>query len=348
MQIKEKQIRYGGMFILPIILFVAGGCEHGIYGWIHNQVLTLVYWQGAVFIMQHYQKKHPTYAQALHRILLEAIATFLYVVVVVILHKLALSWLYGWTFKWESVPSGLTFNLIITFFIGLFYESRFLFERWEESVIETQKLHRQTTQSQLEVLKNQVNPHFLFNSLNTLLTLIPEDKKIAKEFTRKLGVVYNYILQHQNQELTSLAKEFEFIRAYLFLQQIRFGENLQANIRISETYMTYQIVPLSLQMLVENAIKHNIISNARPLFINIEINEGKLLVSNNLQLKKQTRLITENSTKIGLKNIKDRYGFFTQELVIAQANQDKFEVSLPLLPVSQTAKIYNEPLITAS
>ncbi|WP_299454531.1 sensor histidine kinase [uncultured Microscilla sp.] len=336
MQVKEKHIRYTGIVVLSLMIFLASSVDIGIIGLTHNLVISFINWQGAVLIMWHYQNKYPKHSQALVRILLEFVVMCLFILGLVTFNHWLASVLYNVPCHWSSIPQSMAFNLVITLFIGAFYESRYLFERWQESVIETQKLRRQTTQSQLEVLKNQVNPHFLFNSLNTLLTLIPEDKKTAQKFTRKLEVVYRYILQHQNQELTTVAREFEFIKAYLFLQQIRFGDNLKVQMLVEKEYLQHQIVPLSLQMLVENAIKHNVISSARPLYLNIITKSNRLIVRNNLQPKKVTSGMRENSTHIGLKNIKDRYAFFTQQPVAIQPKVATFEVRLPLLeqPIS--------------
>lgn len=347
MQIKEKHIRYIGIVTLSFMIFFASAGNIGIRGLTHNLALSFVNWQGAVWVMRHYQKQYPKHSQALARILSETLVIVVFIFVLVSLNHWLSSLLYNIPCRWSSIPESMVFNLVITFFIGAFYESRYLFERWQASVIETQKLRRQTTQSQLEVLKNQVNPHFLFNSLNTLLTLIPEDKKTAQKFTRKLEAVYRYILQHQNQELTTVAREVDFIKAYLFLQQIRFGENLKVRLDVPSNYLPHQMVPLSLQMLVENAIKHNIVSSTRPLYLDIFIQDGKLMVRNNLQLKKITLAMQANSTHIGLKNIKERYVFFTQQPVDIHTNDQVFEVTLPLLAAPTTNPTTKEVLTTA-
>ncbi|OJJ23995.1 hypothetical protein BKI52_04910 [marine bacterium AO1-C] len=324
------------------------GYRQGYYHYhvFHTLVVTFSNWQGCVWIMNYYQNKYPNYALTKRRIVSELLAVVILIFIIVIIHCILLNILYGAPFKWQNIPHFMTTNALITLFAGVFYESRYFFERWNETFVETQRLRRQTTQSQLEVLKNQVNPHFLFNSLNTLLTLIPEDKQTAKKFTRKLGAVYQYILQYQNQELTTLDQEFNFIKSYLFLQQMRFGENLKARIEIDREYQAYQIVPLSLQMLVENAIKHNVVSSARPLYIDISNQGENLVVSNNLQLKSVRQMVAKNSTKIGLKNIQNRYRFFTQSPIEINAKNDCFEVKIPLLLPKEAAKPVVESLTT--
>lgn len=345
MKVKEKQVRYGGILVLTFILPFVFGYREGQY-WkhvLHTFAITFSNWQGCVWVMGYFQKKYPTYSLTRPRILSEIAAFVVLILVIVVVHTALIELLYGIPFQVSNLFHNITGNAMITLFACAFYESRYFFGRWNESLTETQRLRRQTTQSQLEVLKNQVNPHFLFNSLNTLLTLIPEDKQTAKKFTRKLEKVYQYILQYQHQELVTVAAEFEFIKAYLFLQQMRFGENLQVNIHIEPHYLQYQMVPLSLQMLVENAIKHNVVSQTKPLLISISVEAGKLQVKNNLQLKSR-HYSTRTSTKIGLKNIQNRYQYFTQETVDIHSEHLHFEVKLPLLLPTNAPQSSTQPL----
>jgi len=208
------------------------------------------------------------------------------------------------------------------------YECVYYYEQFRKSIIEREQLERANIQSQLEGLKNQVNPHFLFNSLNTLVYLIPENQKQAVRFVQKLSKVYRYILEIRDKKLIPLEEELEFLHAYIFLLKERFEENLQVSINIPEKYLNNQIVPLSLQILIENAIKHNIISTERPLTIDLFVEkENRLVVKNKLQKKNQVM----NSTKVGLENIKSRYGFFSQQPVEVLVTQASFVVILPLI-----------------
>ena len=185
-------------------------------------------------------------------------------------------------------------------------------------------------QSQLEGLKNQVNPHFLFNSLNTLTYLIPENADKSVHFVQQLSKVYRYILELKDKELISLEEELRFLDAYTFLLKERFGENLCVEIDIPDEFLNKNIIPLSLQILCENAIKHNIISSQKPLCLKVFIqNEDKLIVKNNLQKKNQEM----NSTRLGLQNIKNRYRFFSEKEVEVIATQEEFVVVLPLIDV---------------
>ncbi|NND07989.1 MAG: histidine kinase [Saprospiraceae bacterium] len=183
-------------------------------------------------------------------------------------------------------------------------------------------------QSQLEGLKNQIKPHFLFNSLNALAGLIPKDGKRAIRYVNKLSAVFRYLLEIDDTPLISLEEELAFLHAYAYLQKERFGDNLVVDIDIDPSYYHKMIVPLSLQILFENVIKHNILSDEKPLRVNIFINDqGKITVENNLQLKD----LPPSSTKIGLENIKKRYAFIVENAVDVQDTSSSFSVSLPLV-----------------
>ncbi len=200
--------------------------------------------------------------------------------------------------------------------------------------MEKEKLERENIQSQLEGLKNQVNPHFLFNSLNTLTYIIPEDQNLAVRFVQQLSKVYRYILEIRDRKLICLSEELAFLDAYVFLLKDRFGENFKIDINIPESYLNLKVVPLSLQILMENAIKHNIISALKPLRVEVFIeNNLKLIVKNNLQKKNHVM----NSTKVGLQNIKNRYSFFSDQKVEVFATTDSFVVSIPLIQIDEKA-----------
>ena len=226
-----------------------------------------------------------------------------------------------------NAASFTTFALIA----GL-YESMRNFNLWKTTTIEKEQLERANMQSQLESLRNQVNPHFLFNSLNTLVNIIPEQPDNAVRFVQKLSKVYRYILEMRDANTTPLSTELEFLNAYVFLLKERFGENLIVVINIStadKSITDREIVPLALQILFENAIKHNIISAAKPLMIEVftEKNGERLIVKNNLQRKNQV----QEGTGVGLENIKNRYKLISSKDVEVIVSTTSFMVSLPLL-----------------
>ena len=186
-------------------------------------------------------------------------------------------------------------------------------------------MKREQLALQYETLKNQINPHFLFNSLNAVTSLISTDPDKAILFVKKLSEVLRYVLEQKDHELITLDDELQFLEAFIFLQKIRFGDNLTVNINVLDR--NYYIVPLALQMLIENAIKHNVISKQFPLTIDISIkNENYLVVSNKLKRKPVL-----NSSHIGLDNIRSQYSFFSSDPVIVAESETEFRVELPLI-----------------
>ena len=234
-------------------------------------------------------------------------------------------------------PLGLDFfhGLFIAIFYITIYELLFNSQAsslYQEQVAqleqEKEKLRVANLQSQLDVLKQQVNPHFLFNSLNTLSSLISEDAHQAEIFVDKLSGVYRYVLRSNEQQLISLDQELQFIDAYYHLLQTRYGTGLTLTVAVDKNCRSSQLPPLTLQLLVENAVKHNVVSPKRPLSIHIAVDEqGQLLVQNTLQRKSVPVL----SNGIGLTNILAKYQMLNLSPPIVEESVDEFRVRLPLL-----------------
>ncbi len=218
--------------------------------------------------------------------------------------------------------------LLVSILTG-FYEAAYYMNALKKSIKEQEQLKRENVESQLEILKNQVKPHFLFNSLNTLASLIPEDASLAVDYVHNLSKVYRYVLEIKDKKLIPVAEELSCVKAYLFMLQIRFGNNLNYEIEESGLVDKHHIVPLSLQLLVENAVKHNIISSKKPLTIIIAPKGNKLTVTNNLQPKIQVA----KSTGTGLANIKSRYQILTNLPVEIIKSDHQFSVELPIIDV---------------
>ncbi|MEM7299383.1 MAG: histidine kinase, partial [Bacteroidota bacterium] len=205
------------------------------------------------------------------------------------------------------------------------------FDQWHHSIKINEALKNQQIRTQFEVLQNQMSPHFLFNSLNTLTTLIAEDSNVAISFTERLSEVYRYILQNKEKEVVKLGEELDFVANYVFLLKIRYPENLQVEWKVDDKYLDNSIAPLTIQILVENAIKHNVISKTKPLLIEIYVENGKsIVVKNNLQKKKTI----EKSTKTGLANIHKRYEYFGKQNIDVITTAENFMVAVPLLNIS--------------
>ncbi|HEX8530608.1 MAG TPA: histidine kinase, partial [Cytophagales bacterium] len=218
--------------------------------------------------------------------------------------------------------------IIPTVCITLVYESVYFFEEWRNNVKKTESLARENVQSQLDALRNQLDPHFLFNSLNTLASLIDFENAEAQQYLERLSDVYRYVLVSRDKNTVTLEEEIAFLDAYVYLNKVRFRDNLQVVKEISPGAYRRQVAPLSLQMLVENAIKHNVVSKERPLQIRIvQEEETYLSVVNNVQEK----TIFEKSTKVGLQNITNRYRLLSDRQVEVSRDHDVFKVRIPLL-----------------
>ena len=203
-----------------------------------------------------------------------------------------------------------------------------LLEKWRFSLAELERFKKENVEFHFQMLKTQVNPHFLFNSLNTLSSLIFTDQEVAAKFVRQLSLVYRYVLQNRDKTVISLKEELEVIRAYIYLLELRFSNNLSFKIDIEDRLLDHYIAPMTLQMLIENAIKHNIISTKKPLKIELYTNGAdQVIVSNNLQKKD----LEEYSSEIGLKNIDSRYGFITDRKVEVIQEDGLFTVKIPLI-----------------
>jgi len=190
------------------------------------------------------------------------------------------------------------------------------------------KVQKENLQSQFEVLKQQVNPHFLFNSLNVLTSLIKVDPDLAESFTERLSKVYRYVLENKEKELVSLSTEMEFLNAYLFLLEIRFRKKLFVEIKINMSYYDYQILPIAIQLVIENAIKHNTFSKAEPLRIEIFVDERQRLnIVNNLNLR-ESKFV---STGVGLENINRRYALVSDRRPEFVKTSEHFIAKLPLI-----------------
>jgi len=228
-----------------------------------------------------------------------------------------------WTFVIE---------LMVTFIVALTFLVKEYFKAWRASVRNEEKLKREALSMQYEALKNQVNPHFLFNSLNVLTSLVETDTKKSVKFIKQLSEVYRYVLEHKDKELVSIETEMKFVESYIFLQKIRYGNSLKysKDPGIGKLPDHCKVIPLSIQILVENAIKHNVISEEEPLTIEIALEDNDLLViRNNLQ----KRTAVSDSGNIGLNNLRSRYGYLSDKGFEVLEGDGYFIVRLPVLRV---------------
>ncbi|WP_161888284.1 sensor histidine kinase [Pontibacter russatus] len=237
----------------------------------------------------------------------------------------------------ERVRLAYVISSVAALFFYYFVERERKVKELQAEHLRAEQLQKENFRAQLEALKNQVNPHFLFNSLNVLSSLIYVDPDQAATFLSQLSEVYRALLDSGDKQLVPLAKELELANAYIYLMQTRFGGNMQFTVDVPANFLHLQLPPTSVQMLLENAIKHNGSTTTKPLHISVFVKDTKLVVENNLQ----PRLEEVVSTKVGLKNISSRYKYFTDGKVEVAQNEQTFRVALPLLDVARYESSYS-------
>jgi len=228
--------------------------------------------------------------------------------------------------SWESIIRSVPYTLMISFIISLIFTAIGFFHAWKNSFIQAEKLKVEMMAYKYESLRNQINPHFLFNSLNVLSDLVYEDQAMAIKFIQQLSDLFRYVLDSRDKELVPLKDELEFIRSFTFLLKTRFEDKLVIDNDVHANSDDF-IVPMTLQLLIENAVKHNEVSEAFPLRIEIRKNKDYLEVENNLQLKN----VGEDSKKTGLKNIIQQFAFFSDQPIEIIPTEKSFLVRVPIL-----------------
>ncbi|PZV87214.1 histidine kinase [Algoriphagus aquaeductus] len=215
----------------------------------------------------------------------------------------------------------------LSFLINSIFFGKYFFQEWKKSLLRAERLEREKTQVQFDNLKNQLNPHFLFNSLSSLHSLIMDRPALASEYVTNLSKVYRYVLVHETKVTVPLREELEFIGHFIFLLETRFGKGVDVKIDVSEESKSLGIVPVSLQILLENCIKHNAIDPDAPLRINVTAEGNSLRVSNSLHPKIQ---VMESNGR-GLEDLKKLYSFLSNEPVQVISSESEFSVIIPLI-----------------
>lgn len=320
-------IPFMGMVIAVMIAFdeFLKLSQHFFLSVLFSTLLTLTFWEGNRYIIIWMRRIFPEYNQTGRRVVAEAVLAVAYVFVVSLLLDEVY---YKPVYHVSALAMGFRISIVPTVIVYLVYEAVYFFDAWKMNVRKTEALMRENVQSQLEVLKNQLDPHFLFNSMNTLAALIDDENTAAQDYLERLSDVYRYVLVSRNKNTVLLSDEIAFVDAYVYLNKIRFRENLQVEKQLSTATLAQHVTPLSLQMLIENAIKHNVASREHPLRIVIrEEASGYLVVENNISEK----TILEKSTRVGLQNIINRYSLLTDREVEIISDGERFTVKIPLL-----------------
>jgi two-component system, LytTR family, sensor kinase len=296
--------------------------------------ITLV-WHGNRFIILYFRRKLPGHNELPKRIAFTYVTGILFTWLVLICTAYVRNLiLYGPVTAFNQLGyaqifrSLFSFSLFLQFtlFFGI-YEALYYYARFSHSEKEKNKLEKEKLWAQLENLNQQVPPHFLFNTLNSLSSLITENPQEADRFLNEMTKVYRYLLDNNKYELVTLQAEIKFINSFYQLLKLRYGKGIELTCQIPPHYDNYQLPPLTLQLLVENAVKHNITSRSQPLQIEITVTgDERLIIKNNLQRKANKPV----SHQIGLKNIALKYELMQQGEIIVKEEQGYFIVSLPL------------------
>lgn len=298
-------------------------------GWIILVVVLLVL--GNSFISKQFNKRLPWLRFGRSRLFAHLSLGLVYSLVIINVAYL----LFKWILTNEPPTSG---QIIVTNAYGLVmfipafcvYFSLHFLQNWQLSELETEKFKKETLKSQFDNLKNHLDPHFLFNNLNMLSALIDKDKEESKLFLDKFSDVYRALLKTKDEDLISLQDELEFIDSYIYLLKTRFEEHVVFNVSIEKSALLKMLPPLTLQLLIENAIKHNAISESEPLKIEITSVTNALKVCNTLRERVGE---VEDNLGSGLNNIRNRYAYFSDEMVNVTKTTNQFCVTIPLIEV---------------
>lgn len=293
-------------------------------------LLGLGSWRGHVVIGNSIKHRFPSLAQTGKRILILVFCLVPFMSFSVLVIFFVYDWFHvlGYSLRMEDLKMGLLVGFAVNVIFETLFEADFVLERYKESVEERKELQELSLQTEFDTLKNQVNPHFLFNCFNTLSSLIAVDKVKAEEFLDELSKVYRYLLRNNQEGVSTVENEIRFIRSYYQLLKTRHGDAVVLNIDIDKGYAGYLMPSLTLQLLVENVVKHNVLSKNKPLVIDIfTTSDGKLIVNNNLQ----RRSIKAPSNRVGLENIRAKYLLLKQDGFQVLEDEKNFTVVLPLI-----------------
>ena len=333
----ELLIRFTAIFLLALFSLVFGVSypySDIIFGWAFLMLFVKIFllWHGSMLLINFSIKKFSLFDETLKLFIFQFVSLFTLVTIIVYLEFFVLE-----SVLKQSLSYTVKFNLFLgallsTYLISTIYASVAFFQQWKINLLKAKELEKSNLEAQYASLVNQVNPHFLFNSFNALLVLV-KDNPIASKYVESISEIMRYMLQSNEREVVTLQEELLIAEKYAFIQINRFGSKFTINFNIDPKYNTFLLPPLTLQMLLENVVKHNEISEAHPLTVNIyTIEKPFLIVENKMQAKRES----EKSLGIGLDNIRKRYQHIFGEVILIQKTEEHFTVQLPLInPESQ-------------
>lgn len=330
-----SELRYAGVFMVACIVqtyFTCRSCntlEEYLPVACFTFILWVLCWRGNSALTHYINEKISWFKFPIKRLVVGLVTTIGYTLLAVIGSMLLFERLFDLNFGRSFVWS-IYFAIGITIFISLILHSREFLLRGIKATLNAEVLEKESIRAKYESLKSQISPHFLFNSLNALTNLVYEDQDKAAKFIKQLSEVYRYVLDSRDKEVVPLEEEKKFLMSYMFLQEIRFGDKLRLDLNVASSGGL--VAPLVLQMLVENAIKHNVISEEHPLTILIYVEEAFIVVENEIRKKP---VIGNESQGIGLDNIIHRYEYLSDRKVEVTV-ENTFRVRLPVIPDYQT------------
>lgn len=317
------------------ISYLSGLITYEKYSPLENAAATFYFigtsfliWRGCQWIHVKLRRLYTINQKPFSKLLSISVITALYGSAIMTI--LALLWMRfsRETFSWFNINKAVLASSLAVIVFTLVYEILYLSKEREIDNKIVDQLDQELTQAEMLALRNELDPHFIFNSLNTLIQLIAQDCDKAIMFTRKLAEVYKYFLINKNKELVSMAEELEFIRNYHFLLQIRHDDKVKLMVDMDESKLNgLLIIPCALQILVENAIKHNQFTSKQPLHIHLKREPDFLVVKNNVM----TRTSPAESTRIGLRNLNSQYQLAVKKQIITNVSAHQFIVKIPII-----------------
>ncbi len=302
-------------------------------GYIYFITLAALIWQGNRYLLFRTRRRFTWFDKPIEKLVLLFMNNIFYTT------PLTIAWLCLWYniggfngIKWDVILVVALLNVICVLFVTHVYETVFMVKEQQNEFLKNARLEQAKAEAELAALKNQVDPHFMFNSLNTLAHLVKSDPVKALTFTEDLAEVYRYILSQKDQTLVLLEDELEFTRKYTDLLHLRFGNALIIKKEFNGTVGNkFLIPPTSVFIAFENAVKHNEISEKQPMFVYMDVQEGILHITNSIREKKQKA----HSSRIGLKNLDERFRLVTGKGIHTLRKEESFIVQLPLTPINK-------------
>jgi hypothetical protein len=302
-------------------------------GYLYFIILALLIWQGNRYLLFRTRKRFTWFDKPMEKLILLIVNNIFYT------SPLTIAWLCVWFrlagfphVNWDAIYVVVLINVICVLFVTHVYETVFMLKEQQNEQLKTADLSRAKAEAELDALKNQIDPHFMFNSLNSLSYLISTDSRKASQFTDNLAEVYRYILSQKEQTLVLLEDELDFTHKYTELLHLRFGDALRFKKHFNGTLdKQFLIPPTSVFVALENAVKHNEISERFPLQVDVDLQENFLIISNKMRPKRNV----QHSSGIGLKNLNERFRIITgKPITCGKSERAVFEVRLPLIPMN--------------